>query len=233
MVSLIFLAGRGAPVVPLHGGLLDQRMWDDQFSFFAQHYEVIRYDMRSCGQSETTPSSEPYTHHDDLYAFLRWLQIPHVSLVGLSNYAIVLDFAIAYPKLVQKLALVSPGLRGHEFRDPRVGTHFAAVLRALEQQDLNGAVEVFLTVWVAVNQQPVPRCSDFPFRWPADAMSRVRQVRNPKTNPAVRLRPPSFPGLSSVTIGRPLLHAGRIRCADSGSRPERSPCQPLARRPSF
>ena len=142
------IAGRGAPVVFLHGGLLDRSMWDDQFSFFAQRYQAIRYDMRSSGQSETTPSTETYTHHGDLYAFLQALEVPQVSLVGLSNYAIALEFAIAYPELVQKLVLVSPGLRGYEYRDPWIGMQFTGLLRALEQKDLAGAAEAFLTMWV-------------------------------------------------------------------------------------
>src|SRR5215510_3152330 len=95
--------GHGAPVVFLHGGLLDRRMWDDQFSFFARHYQAIRYDLRSAGQSETAPSTEPYTHHDDLYHLLQALRLKQVSLVGLSNYATALEFAIAYPEMAQKL----------------------------------------------------------------------------------------------------------------------------------
>lgn len=141
-------AGHGDAIIFLHGGLLDRRMWDDQFSYFARQYQALRYDLRSAGQSETMPSAEPYAHHDDLYHFLQALQLKQVSLVGLSNYATALDFAIAYPEMVQKLVLVSPGLRGYEFRDPWIGTHFAAMLRALEQRDLTGAVEVFLTMWV-------------------------------------------------------------------------------------
>jgi pimeloyl-ACP methyl ester carboxylesterase len=51
-----------------------------------------------------------------------------VSLAGLSNYAIALDFAITYPDLAEKLVLVSLGLRGYEFRDPWIGNHIAATL---------------------------------------------------------------------------------------------------------
>src|SRR6516164_1886256 len=121
------VAGRGSDLVLLHGRLLDRRMWDGQFGFFARNYRAIRYDMRSSGRSETTPTSEPFTHHEDLLCFLRAaLRIPRVSLVGLSNYAVALDFAIAYPELIEKLVLASPGLRGYAFRDPWVGIKFAA-----------------------------------------------------------------------------------------------------------
>jgi pimeloyl-ACP methyl ester carboxylesterase len=58
-------AGQGDAVIFLHGGLLDRRMWDDQFSYFARHYQAIRYDMRSAGRSETTLSAERYTHHEE------------------------------------------------------------------------------------------------------------------------------------------------------------------------
>ena len=36
----------GSPVVMIHGGLVDRRLWDDQFEVFAQRHPVIRYDMR-------------------------------------------------------------------------------------------------------------------------------------------------------------------------------------------
>jgi 3-oxoadipate enol-lactonase len=92
------ISGRGASAIFVHGGLLDRRMWDEQFWFFARHYQTVRYDMRGLGLSETASSTEPYTHHDDLSEFLKGLQIQPVSLVGFSNYATALEFAIAYPR---------------------------------------------------------------------------------------------------------------------------------------
>jgi pimeloyl-ACP methyl ester carboxylesterase len=46
------IAGSGRPLVLLHAGLMDCRMWDDQFSDFAQHYRVIRYDLRGYGKPD-------------------------------------------------------------------------------------------------------------------------------------------------------------------------------------
>jgi len=170
------MAGAGAPIIFMHGGLLDRRQWDDQFAFFAEEYRAIRYDMRSAGESETTPSSEPYTHHEDLLGFLQVLGIQRVSLVGLSNDAVALDFAIAYPWLVEKLVLVSPGLRGYEFRDPLVGTRFTAMMGALGRQDLSDAVEIFLTMWV-----------DGPYRTPEEIDALVRERVRQMVTGAFRL----------------------------------------------
>ena len=38
--------GEGHPLVMLHGGFLDRRMWDPQFEAFDKRYRVIRYDAR-------------------------------------------------------------------------------------------------------------------------------------------------------------------------------------------
>lgn len=186
-------SGLGAPVVFLHGGLLDRRQWEGQFEFFARKYCAIRYDMRSSGQSETSPSSEPFMHHEDLFHFLRALKIQHLSLVGLSNYAVALDFTIAYPTLVEKLVLVSPGLRGYEFHDPWVGTKFAAMMQSLGQQDLSGAVEVFLTMWV-----------DGPYRTPGEVNPLLRERVREMVTHAFRLSrlAPNCKGLEPPAAGR-------------------------------
>lgn len=187
------MAGTGTPLIFLHGGLLDRRQWDAQFAFFATRCYAIRYDMRGAGDSETTPCAEPFTHHEDLFRFLHALKISRASLVGLSNYAVALDFAIAYPGLVEKLILASPGLRGYEFRDNWVTSKFNVMIGALGQQNLSGAVEVFLTMWV-----------DGPHRPPDEVSPVVRdQVRQMVTR-AFRLSrlAPNCKGLEPPAAGR-------------------------------
>ena len=46
------VAGSGHPLLLIHAGIADSSMWDEQFSDFAQHYRVIRYDMRGYGKTE-------------------------------------------------------------------------------------------------------------------------------------------------------------------------------------
>jgi pimeloyl-ACP methyl ester carboxylesterase len=187
------MTGSGTPVVFLHGGLLDRRQWDGQFAFFARTRRTIRYDMRGAGESETTPSNEPFSHHEDLLHFLQALEVQRVSLVGLSNFAVALDFAIAWPQLVEKLVLVSPGLRGYEHRDPWVGAGFTAMMSALARQDLNGAVETFLTMWV-----------DGPQRKPEDVDPLVRARCREMATGAFRSSrlAPNCKGLDPPAAGR-------------------------------
>jgi 3-oxoadipate enol-lactonase len=59
------MAGSGHPLILIHGFTLDTCMWDDQFEVFAQHNQVTRYDLRGFGKS-TLPTTEPYSHADDL-----------------------------------------------------------------------------------------------------------------------------------------------------------------------
>ena len=63
------IAGAGRPLVLIHGSTLDTRMWDDQFDIFAQHYQVVRYDVRGFGQS-ALPTDEPYARPNDLKSLL-------------------------------------------------------------------------------------------------------------------------------------------------------------------
>ncbi len=62
------LMGEGHPLVLLHGGYMDRRLWDDQFAIFAEHYQVIRYDIRGFGKTAMPQLS--YSDVQDLYELL-------------------------------------------------------------------------------------------------------------------------------------------------------------------
>ena len=52
-------AGEGFPVVLIHPSLWDSRIWDPQFEEFAQHHDVVRYDVRGYGRSDLPISRTP------------------------------------------------------------------------------------------------------------------------------------------------------------------------------
>lgn len=104
-------AGHGAPVVLLHSGFLDRRIWDPLFLPLARTHLVIRYDARGLGRSGSAHA--PFSHAEDLGRLLQALDLPRVSLVGNSlGGATALDFAVAHPEKVDRLVLVGPGLSG-------------------------------------------------------------------------------------------------------------------------
>ncbi len=105
------VVGEGALVVLIHGGQLDRRMWDDQFPLFAQHFKVVRYDVRGYGRSEAARSG--YSDEEDLGDLLRFLGIERAHIVGLSlGGRIAVDFALSQPSRVASLVLAGPGLGG-------------------------------------------------------------------------------------------------------------------------
>jgi 3-oxoadipate enol-lactonase len=62
------VAGEGDPLVLVHAGIADSRMWEDQLIVFADRYRIIRHDMRGFGM--TAMVEGPFSHYEDLRALL-------------------------------------------------------------------------------------------------------------------------------------------------------------------
>src|SRR5262249_9161414 len=103
------LKGKGFPLVLISGGgTLDRRTWDDSFSNFPKDYKVIRYDIRGIGKSARP--LEPFSHSQDLYALLNFLNINKAHIIGLLfGGAIAIDFTLEHPEMVDSLILAASG----------------------------------------------------------------------------------------------------------------------------
>lgn len=111
------IAGKGAPLVLIHGFPLDASMWDLQFAAFARDYRVLRYDVRGFGRS-SLPTDQPYSQVEDLHALVDHLNLGSVHLIGLSmGGQIALDFALAYPERTRTLVSVDSGPTGYSFSE--------------------------------------------------------------------------------------------------------------------
>jgi 3-oxoadipate enol-lactonase len=111
-------AGRGTPMILLHGFSLDRRSWDPQMPSWTAQHRVVRYDLRGFGAS--TVPRQPYRHLDDLHTLIQALELHEPVLVGLSLGAnVALAYSIAHAPHVGGLVLASPGLPGHRWRTPR------------------------------------------------------------------------------------------------------------------
>ena len=74
--------GKGQPLILIHGGNMDRRMWDEQFAAFAKKYKVIRYDVRGFGKSDKQVKA--FAHHQDLFDLMQFLGIKKANILGLS-----------------------------------------------------------------------------------------------------------------------------------------------------
>ncbi len=142
--------GEGFPVVLIHPGLWDCRIWDEQFEAFAEHHDVVRYDVRGYGRSDEPTT--PYSDVRDLDTLLTGLGIERCAIVGCSmGGQLAIDFALEHPDRVEAIVPVAPGLSGYVWEDPGLDLLFAEVQSAVLAGDLERAIDVELAVWVPLD----------------------------------------------------------------------------------
>jgi len=196
------VAGTGHPLLLIHGGLVDRRLWDDQFNVFAQHCQVIRFDVRSFGDSAPiTAETPPYSLEEDLYSLLKFLGIEKTYVLGLSmGGAIAINFTLMYPEMVDALIPVAMGLSGFEPAEEDKASE-ADVYEAIRSGNVVRAVELTLRFW-----------TDGPMRTPEQVNPAVREkvramtTRNferPEDENATQpraLEPPAISRLSEIHV---------------------------------
>ena len=106
--------GSGAPVVFVHGAVIDLRFWEPQRAAFAKQYRFISYSQRYHGKGAWPDDGKQYsaeTHTADLAAFINTLKLGPVHLVGLSYGGTVAALlATREPQLLRTLTLAEPGV---------------------------------------------------------------------------------------------------------------------------
>jgi 3-oxoadipate enol-lactonase len=139
-------AGEGSPVVLLHEGIADSRMWEPQWAEYSKRFRMVRYDMRGFGQSPASVGK--FSLSGDLVQLLGVLDLGPATLIGVSlGGAVAMETTIARPDLVSRLVLVAPGLRGFEMND-ETKAGWEEEEAALERGDVDAAVEVNMRMWV-------------------------------------------------------------------------------------
>jgi 3-oxoadipate enol-lactonase len=140
-------SGEGPPVVLLHAGIADARMWDEQVGPFGVDHRVVRYDLRGFGRSD--PPIAPFATVDDLCVLMDALDVERASLVGVSMGAgAAVDFTLEHPDRVDRLVPVAPGLRGFDWpEDPGNAAIETAMETAFESGDLDRLTDLTLDVW--------------------------------------------------------------------------------------
>ncbi|MGK5544623.1 alpha/beta fold hydrolase [Streptomyces sp. URMC 127] len=131
----------GVPLVLLHPGVGDSRIWDPVLPSLLARHRVIRFDVRGYGRSPA-PTAK-YSMVEDLVAVLDHFGLSRAVLAGSSmGGATALNLALADPARVAALALVVPGVTGYEELTPPA--FMAEIARLAEAGDMDGLVAFML-----------------------------------------------------------------------------------------
>lgn len=135
-------AGSGEPVVLIHGLGLDAAMWDAQWPVLQREFRVIRYDVRGFGGS-SIPTG-PYSHADDLFGLLEFLDARPAHVVALSmGGRLALRFALDRPSAVSSLTLIDPSLEGFPWSES-----WTRSMEPILAAALNGTVDAARQLWL-------------------------------------------------------------------------------------
>ena len=153
------------PVVLIHAGIADRRMWQPQWSALTAQRDAVRLDLRGFGESTERPRNA-LSPADDVIDALAALGIGRCHLVGASFGAgVAVEVALTRPEHVDSLMLSAPGGSLIADATPDLQAFFDAEQAALARDDLDGAVEANLAWWV-----------DGPHRDVGDVDPKVREL---------------------------------------------------------
>jgi pimeloyl-ACP methyl ester carboxylesterase len=199
------MAGSGPPVLLLHAGIGDRRMWDTQVPAFAEHFTVIRFDARGFG--ETRRPAAPFSAHVDAIALLDHLGITRAHLVGVSmGSQTAIEAAVSAPERVSSLVAVAA----------RTGTPVSPELRAgwdrvdelYEAGDIAGAVEYELSMWVDGPDRG-PDAVDSEMRERVREMNAALFTRDDVAGEEIPLDPPADQRLAEIVAATLILYGDK------------------------
>lgn len=194
------MAGEGETVVLNHAGFVDSRMWDSQWEAFAQHFRVIRFDMRGYGKSDLV--QEQVSRRDDLKQVLEHLKVERAHLVGCSmGGEIIMDFALENPGMVSSLTVVSAVPSGFEMQGAPP-PNMMEMIEAMQKGDLETASELQLRIWVDGGSRK-PEQVDAKVRQQAAEMNRIFLKNGTGAvdmNPLNPLNPPAVARLNDIDV---------------------------------
>jgi 3-oxoadipate enol-lactonase len=148
-------SGSGFPVILLHAGIADSRMWEPEVEAFAKHFDVIRPDQRGFGQSDL-PAAR-WSPIADLLQIMDSLGLKPAHLVGCSmGGELAIDFALDHPERVSKLVLVGPSISGANF-GKKYPDLWAEVKAADEARDLAALNQAEMKLFLAGPKRSVDK----------------------------------------------------------------------------
>lgn len=138
--------GEGQPLVLLHEGVVDSRIWEPVVPLLSGRHRVIRYDQRGFGHSPMPDG--PYSVVDDLVSVLDAAGAGEAALVGASRGgAVALTTAVERPERVSALVLLGSGLPGVSLKVDWTPDQIARWERADADDDWPAMAELDMEAW--------------------------------------------------------------------------------------
>jgi 3-oxoadipate enol-lactonase len=198
------ISGKGHPLVLLHAGIANLRMWDEQVKEFSKHYQVICYDARTFGKS--TSESVEFSNCQDLLDLLNHLKIDKAHLLGISRGGIIaMDFTLEFREKVSSLVMVASRPSGFEHEDAETEKpYFARDEELSEAKNAEAIADLDVEMWVDGPGQKLGRANK-------NVRHKVRTMTLehyqyyfaafPKEEPSsVPLKPLAVERLASITV---------------------------------
>lgn len=200
--------GEAPPLVLLHPGVADSRVWDGVLPRLAEGRRVIRYDARGYGRSPAPTA--PFSLVEDLIAVLDHFDVARAFLAGSSMGATTaIGVALADPARVAGLALLVPGITGNP--DFLMEEFTAEVGRLAKAGDMDGVVALVKRTSAAAGAGDDPQ---------ADELIRAVIPAWFAVHPHTLPDPPAFDRLGELTVPTVLALGERddpevVRCNEA------------------
>ena len=141
------VAGTGKPLLLVHSGIADHRMWGGQCGEFSRHFQVIMPDFRGYGKSSAPDG--PFRHYEDIHALISHLGFTLVNIAGCSlGGKAAIEMAISYPEIVGRLVLIAPGMPGYEYRDEETLAKDAVLEELIGSGKRKEVADMLVDIWV-------------------------------------------------------------------------------------
>lgn len=144
--------GSGPPLLLLHEGVGDSRMWDPVWPELTRAFRAIRYDVRGYGRSPAP--TEQYTLLGDALAVLDHFGVATAHVAGCSMGGLAaLELAVDHADRMRTLVLLSPGISGYPYPDnPELDAKYEALEAAGDEE---GLLRLSLEQWGAAGPDPL------------------------------------------------------------------------------
>jgi 3-oxoadipate enol-lactonase len=144
--------GDGPPLVLLHPGVGDSRIWERLLPELTVSYRVIRYDARGFGRSPAPKVA--FSLLADLITVFNHYDLDCAAIVGCSQGGgSALGLALEQPARVSALVLLCPGVPGYPWPE-EPDEDEAEYEHALHARDVEAMAGLMQRVWAAAGPTP-------------------------------------------------------------------------------